>query len=49
MLIAVALLAIGIFCAIVIHRLKVDLEQEKSFRAQLTGGVRLDDHSALLS
>ena len=49
MLIAVAVLAIGIFLALVIHRLKVDVEQEKEFRAQLTGGVRLDDHRALLS
>jgi hypothetical protein len=49
MLIAVAVLAIGTFSAIVIHRLKVDVEQEKAFRAQLSGGVRLDDRNALLS
>ena len=49
MLIAVAVLAIGIFSAMVVHRLKVDVEQEKAFRAQLSGGVRLDDHTPLLS
>lgn len=49
MLIAVAVLAIGIFLAVVIQRLRVDAEQEKAFRAQLSGGVRLDDRSALLS
>ena len=49
MLIAVALLAMGIFSAVVIHRLRVDVEQEKAFRAQLSGNVRLDDHRGLLS
>jgi hypothetical protein len=49
MLAAVAFLAIGTFTAVVIRRLKADVEQEKAFRAQLTGGVRLDDRSALLS
>jgi hypothetical protein len=49
MLVAVALLAVGTFSAVVIRRLKSDVEQEKAFRAQLSGGVRLDDHRALLS
>ena len=49
MLIAVALLAVGTFTAIVVHRLKVDIEHEKDFRAQLSGGVRVDNHSGLLS
>ena len=49
MLLAVAILAMGVFAAVVIRRLKLDTEQEKVFRAQLSGGVRLDDHRALLS
>lgn len=49
MLIAVAVLAVGVFATIVIRRLKLDVEQEKAFRAQLSGGVRLDDRNALLS
>ena len=49
MLVAVAILAIGGFVAGVIRRLKLDTEEEKTFRAQLTGGVRLDDRSPLLS
>ena len=48
MLMAVAVVAVGIFTAGVIHRLKVDVAQEKAFRAQLTG-VRLDDNTAFLS
>ena len=49
MLVAVAILAMGTFAAIVIRRLKADVEEEKAFRAQLTGAVRLDDRTALLS
>jgi hypothetical protein len=49
MLVAVAILAMGGFAAGVIRRLKLDTEEEKAFRAQLTGGVRLDDRSPLLS
>ncbi|HEX7861056.1 MAG TPA: hypothetical protein VF773_12055 [Verrucomicrobiae bacterium] len=49
MLIAVAVLAIGTFAAIVAHRLKVDIEREKDFRAQLNGGVRIDDRAPILS
>jgi hypothetical protein len=49
MLIGVTIVAIGAFAAVVIRRLKMDTEQEKAFRAQLSGGVRLDDHTPLLS
>jgi hypothetical protein len=49
MLFAFAVLAIGTFSALVLRRLKADTEEEKAFRAQLTGGVRIDDRSPLLS
>ncbi|MGZ8919488.1 MAG: hypothetical protein ACXW3L_00760 [Limisphaerales bacterium] len=49
MLIGVTIVAIGIFVAGVIRRLKMDTEQERTFRTQLSGGVRLDDHTPLLS
>lgn len=49
MLIGVTIVAIGTFFAAVIRRLKMDTEQERAFRAQLSGGVRLDDHAPLLS
>jgi len=49
MLIAVSVLAVGVFAAIVVWRLRLDLEQDKTFRAQLNGGVRIDNHDALLS
>jgi len=37
MLFAVPVLAVGIFTAIFLHRLKVDVAHEKAFRAQLSG------------
>ena len=37
MMIVLPILAVGAFWAVVIHRLKVDHEREKHFRAQLTG------------
>lgn len=37
MMIVLPFLAVGAFCAAVLHRLKVDLEKEKHFRSQLTG------------
>jgi hypothetical protein len=37
MMILLPILAVGAFWAVVIHRLKVDHEREKHFRAQLTG------------
>jgi len=43
MLVALSILAIGAFAAGVIRRLKLDTEEEKAFRAQLSGGVRLDN------
>jgi hypothetical protein len=49
MLVAVSILAIGAFAAGVIRRLKLDTEEEKAFRAQLSGSVRLDERSPLLS
>ena len=37
MLIAVPMVAVGLFAAVFLRRWKMDLEQEKAFRAQLTG------------
>ena len=37
MMFVLPILAVGVFGALVLHRLKVDIETEKSFRAQLTG------------
>jgi hypothetical protein len=37
MMIVLPILAVGTFCAVVLHRLKADVEREKYFRAQLTG------------
>ena len=49
MLFAFAVLAMGTFSALVLRRLKMDTEEEKTFRAQLSGSVRIDDHTPLLS
>ena len=37
MMFVLPVLAVGVFWAVVLHRLKVDHEREKYFRAQLTG------------
>ena len=37
MMIVLPILAVAVFWAVVIHRLKVDLEKEKYFRSQLSG------------
>jgi hypothetical protein len=36
-MIVLPILAVGVFGAVVLHRLKVDIEREKYFRSQLTG------------
>ena len=41
MMIVLPILTVGLFWAFVFHRLKLDVEKEKHFRAQLTG-VDLD-------
>jgi hypothetical protein len=48
MLIAVPVLAVGIFTAIFLRRLKADVEQEKAFRAQLSG-IDFDRNQVSLS
>jgi hypothetical protein len=48
MMIVLPILAVGAFWAVVLHRLKVDHEREKYFRAQLTG-VDLDKTRISLS
>ena len=37
MLFALPILAVGFFGAMVLHRLKIDVEKEKLFRSQLSG------------
>jgi hypothetical protein len=37
MMFVLPIVAVGVFWAVVIHRLKTDLEKEKHFRNQLTG------------
>ncbi len=37
MLLALTILAFGTFAALVIRRLKLDIEQERAFRAKLNG------------
>lgn len=48
MMIVLPMLAVGVFWAVVLHRLKVDHEREKYFRAQLTG-VDLEKRGISLS
>lgn len=40
MLIAMSFLAVGTFAALVIRKLKLDVEQENAFRAKLSGVQR---------